>query len=175
MFVVMHESMILYNLQRTFSSMMVQLGAAKTVVRQQQAVVPSIQAFKVNESGTIRRSFFSTPRTEGAAPAISHAQVKDLFSLWNDALATLDPDRVAKRYASTTVLLPTVSDTPRTDYNGIKSYFIDFLQKKPQGVVLESNVIQGEDWCMDAGIYEFTMGASVRNHFLFVLPIMPPS
>ena len=86
-------------------------------------------------------------------------------------MATLDPDAVAKRYATKSVLLPTVSGEPHTDYDGIKSYFVDFLQKKPQGVILESNVIQGDDWCMDAGIYEFTMGATgdvVKARYTYV-------
>lgn len=105
------------------------------------------------------------------APAISDAEVTSLFNLWNDALATLDADTVAKRYAKTSILLPTVSDIPRTDYDSIKAYFVDFLQKKPQGVILESNVIQGDDWCMDAGIYEFTMGATgdkVKARYTYV-------
>jgi hypothetical protein len=53
-----------------------------------------------------------------------------LFQLWNSALATLDPDAVAKRYAKKGVLLPTVSDVPRTDYALIKDYFDGFLKKK---------------------------------------------
>ena len=120
---------------------------------------PAFDALKKVETRT--RTFFSTPRTERSAPSISDAEVSELFLLWNNALATLDPDTVAKRFASKCVLLPTISNLPRTDYAGIKSYFTDFLKMKPQGVILESNVIQGEDWCMDAGIYEFTMGATV--------------
>jgi len=122
-------------------------------------------------SGVAKRSFFATGKVERAAPTISDSEVQGLFSLWNDALATLDPDQVASRYASKSVLLPTVSDLPRTDYDGIKSYFVDFCQKKPQGVILESNVIQGEDWCMDAGIYEFTFGATgdvVKARYTYV-------
>ena len=92
--------------------------------------------------------------------------------MWNDALATLDPDTVAKRYAKKSVLLPTVSDTPRTDYAGIKDYFVAFLQKKPQGVILESNVIElGDGSVMDAGVYEFTMGATgdkVKARYTYV-------
>jgi hypothetical protein len=42
----------------------------------------------------------------------------------------LDPDAVAKRYAKKGVLLPTVSDVPRTDYGLIKDYFEGFLKKK---------------------------------------------
>jgi hypothetical protein len=63
---------------------------------------------------------------------ITEDQVKNLFYLWNDALDTLDSDLVAKRYSKNAVLLPTVSDEPRTDYAGIKSYFDNFLQLKPQ-------------------------------------------
>jgi len=91
---------------------------------------------------------------------IGDAEVRGLFSLWNDALATLDADTVAKRYSKKPCLLPTVSDTPRDDYDKIKAYFVDFLQKKPQGKILESWVTSGPDWCMDDGIYEFTMGAT---------------
>ena len=46
------------------------------------------------------------------------------------------------------------------DYDSIRAYFVDFLQKKPQGVLLEGKVLKGDDWALDAGIYEFTMGAT---------------
>merc|ERR1712176_1197789 len=96
-------------------------------------------------------------------------EVRDLFHLWNDALATLDPDAVAKRYATQAVLLPTVSDIPRTDYDSIKAYFVDFLKKKPQGTILESYVTSGPDWCMDDGIYEFDLlGQKVKARYSFV-------
>merc|ERR1712127_924923 len=91
---------------------------------------------------------------------ITEAEVKNLFQLWNMALATEDPDAVAMRYSKGAVLLPTVSDVPRTDYDLIKDYFVGFLKKKPQGEIVESNVMIGHNWCQDAGIYEFTMGAS---------------
>merc|ERR1712154_675233 len=98
-------------------------------------------------------------------------EVKSLFNLWNDALATLDPDQVAARYSKNPCLLPTVSDVPRTDYDSIKAYFVDFLKKEPQGEILESYVTAGDDWCMDDGIYEFTMGATgdvVKTRYSFV-------
>ena len=102
---------------------------------------------------------------------IEDAEVRSLFSLWNDALATLDPDKIAQRYSKSPCLLPTVSDTPRTDHESIKAYFVDFLQKKPQGKILESWVTSGPDWCMDDGIYEFEMGATgdkVKARYSFV-------
>jgi uncharacterized protein (TIGR02246 family) len=102
---------------------------------------------------------------------ISEDQVKNLFLLWNAALDTLDPDCVAKRYAKEAVLLPTVSDIPRTDYASIKDYFTTFCKLKPQGKILESFVTIGDGWAKDVGIYEFTMGATgdkVKARYSFV-------
>jgi uncharacterized protein (TIGR02246 family) len=106
-----------------------------------------------------------------AGPTITEPEVKKLFNLWNDALDTLDSDKVAERYAKESVLLPTVSDTPRDDYASKKDYFDNFLKLKPQGKILESFVTIGDNWCNDVGIYEFTMGASgavVRARYSFV-------
>ena len=80
--------------------------------------------------------------------AITEEEVKNLFQLWNSALATEDPDAVAKRYSKQPVLLPTVSDIPRTDYALIKDYFVGFLKKKPQGEILESYVTIGNSKSM---------------------------
>merc|ERR1712176_430975 len=104
------------------------------------------------------------------APAVTEQEVKDLFQLWNNALATEDPDTVAKRYSKEGVLLPTVSNVPRTDYALIKDYFTSFLKKKPQGEILESYVAIGDGQCSDMGIYEFTMGATgdkVKGRYSF--------
>jgi uncharacterized protein (TIGR02246 family) len=111
------------------------------------------------------------PEAKKVGPKINENEVKDLFKLWNDALATLDADAVAMRYAKNAVLLPTVSDTPRADYNAIKNYFETFLLKEPQGKILESFVTIGDSWCKDVGIYEFTMGATgdkVMGRYSFV-------
>merc|ERR1719343_844337 len=113
------------------------------------------------------------PEEIALGKAITEEGVRSLFGLWNDALATDDPMKVADRYARKGVLLPTVSDVPRTDYYGIVDYFKAFLQKKPQGTILESNVMIGHNWCQDAGIYEFKMGATgdvvkARYSFIYV-------
>lgn len=103
------------------------------------------------------------PEEIPAAPvAITETEVQDLFQTWNKALATLDPDQVATCYSKKTApcLLPTVSDVPRTDYDSIKAYFVDFCKKEPQGEILESYVTIGHNWAMNDGIYEFTMGTT---------------
>ena len=105
----------------------------------------------------------SLPEGIDIATTIAEDEVCGLFRLWNDSLATLDSDAVTKRYAKQGVLLPTASDVPRTDYAGIKDYFDAFLLKKPQGTILESNVLIGTNWCQDAGISEFDLlGATVK-------------
>ena len=88
---------------------------------------------------------------------ITEDEVRGLFSLWNNALATLDPKKVASRYATKGVLLPTVSDAPRTDFESIEDYFVNFLKLKPQGEILESHVTIGNNWCQDVGIYEVSV------------------
>jgi uncharacterized protein (TIGR02246 family) len=103
--------------------------------------------------------------------AITKDGVRALFNLWNDALATGNPDVVAKRYAKEAVLLPTVSDVPRTDNASIKDYFVNFLKLKPQGVITQGTVLVGENWAKDAGIYEFTMGkdgSKVKARYSFI-------
>jgi uncharacterized protein (TIGR02246 family) len=111
------------------------------------------------------------PEGISVAQKITENEVRGLFNLWNDALATLDSDAVASRYAKTAVLLPTVSDTPRTSYELIKDYFDNFLKRKPQGEILESYVQIGTNWAKDSGIYEFTMGDTgdkVKGRYSFI-------
>jgi hypothetical protein len=130
---------------------------------------------------------------------ITESEVRGLFSLWNNALATLDPKTVASRYAKKGVLLPTVSDTPRTDFASIEDYFKKFLQLKPQGEILESecsktsmrciherddmrsmvpcfyleiiigHVTIGKNWCSDVGIYEVSCCWRVKWYGFIVL------
>lgn len=92
--------------------------------------------------------------------SISEKEVRALFELWNSALATGDSRIVAARYAKKPVLLPTVSDQPRTDYESVKDYFDSFLLKKPQGKIVDGKIHIGNGWASDMGIYEFTMGAT---------------
>jgi hypothetical protein len=71
--------------------------------------------------------------TGSTGDIITEKEVRALFELWNSALATGDSRIVADRYIKKPVLLPTVSDEPRTDFDSVKSYFDAFLKKKPQG------------------------------------------
>lgn len=116
----------------------------------------------VNENGNWKiQHHHSSVMPEGivnSAQPITPEEVRGLFNLWNDALATLDPKTVANRYAKEAVLLPTVSDTPRNTNDLIVDYFTAFLEKKPQGKIISGDITIGNNWAQDAGIYEFTMG-----------------
>jgi len=114
------------------------------------------------------RSFFSS---KAEVSDISDEEVRALFELWNDSLQTGSSTMVAKRYSKDPILLPTVSDVPRTDFASIKDYFDLFLTKKPSGTIIEGKITKGLNWCQDAGIYEFTMGidgSKVRGRYTFV-------
>lgn len=111
---------------------------------------------------TVPANTFTLPATSAPSAAntagvvvlsqpITKQEVRNLFELWNDALKTGDPSIVAKRYAKEGVLLPTLSDRPRYDFEGIRDYFVGFLSKKPTGKILEGEIFVGNNWAQDAG------------------------
>jgi len=96
-----------------------------------------------------------------------------LFEEWNGALATLDPDTVTAMYAADAGLLPTVSNQVRHNHGEIRDYFVNFLQKAPQGVINESNVhILSDSHATNSGVYTFTFGdgsaVTARFSYLYV-------
>lgn len=105
---------------------------------------------------------------------VTDQTIRSLFHIWNAALATGDATVVADRYMEDAILLPTVSDRPRTDREGIVNYFEHFLITEPQGSIVESHVKIGgcRRWAKDSGIYEFTMGNNsgdkVRARYTFL-------
>jgi hypothetical protein len=113
------------------------------------------------------RTFFPSPTKESGAvdvlvPAalINKAQVRGLFSLWNSSLATKDARIVAKRYSKDPIVFTIESDIPCTDYASIKNNYELFLQRKPQGEILDGKILIGHNWANDAGICEFTLGTT---------------
>lgn len=97
-------------------------------------------------------------------------EVQALFDEWNRALATLDPAKVADRYTTDAVLLPTVSNKVRAGHAEIADYFEHFLKGKPQGQILDSRVsVLGPDTALDAGTYRFTTASGpVDARYTFV-------
>lgn len=104
----------------------------------------------------------STPGTAAAIP--TDDEVQELFDGWNDALATLDAETVADRYAPDAVLLPTVSNQVRTDRAGIVDYFEHFLENEPQGTILSSHVkVLNPNAAIDTGTYRFSLNGGERT------------
>ncbi|MDR6216108.1 SgcJ/EcaC family oxidoreductase [Paracidovorax wautersii] len=108
-----------------------------------------------------------------AAPAcapITDTQVRGLFDRWNASLRTLDPDKVTANYAPDGVLLPTVSNKPRTTPLEIRDYFVKFLQAEPVGKIDNRVIRIGCNVAQDVGTYTFTFkdGKSVNARYTYV-------
>ena len=98
----------------------------------------------------------TVPQTMQCA-SINQDEVKGLFDKWNAALATRNPDTVTARYSDDAVLLPTVSNKPRTNHAEIKDYFVNFLQKNPQGTINSRTIKLGCNTATDMGVYTFKL------------------
>ena len=96
--------------------------------------------------------------------------VSSLFEVWNNALQTGDPKKVAELYEPNAILLPTVSNKVRHNHEEIVDYFVHFLAKGPEGKVDESNVRTFGDIAINSGVYTFTFknGSSVQARFSYV-------
>ena len=94
-----------------------------------------------------------------------------LFDRWNETLKTGDPKTVVANYAERSILLPTVSNTPRLTPAEKEDYFNEFLQRKPSGVIDLRQIDVSGDIAVDSGVYTFTMGATgdtVQARYSFV-------
>ncbi len=88
---------------------------------------------------------------------VTKDQVAALFNRWNAALLTKNPDEVVKNYAADAVLLPTVSNKPRTNPAEIRDYFEHFVQKSPKGAINTRTIHLGCNDAYDVGTYTFTV------------------
>jgi len=78
---------------------------------------------------------------QGAAcNAKSPAELEREFDKFNAAWATKDPDKVAKLFTKSAVLLPTVSNQARTTPDGVRDYFVSFLKGSPQARIDSSTI-----------------------------------
>ena len=97
-------------------------------------------------------------------------EVAQLFERWNASLATGEPAKVAANYLDNAVLLPTVSNEMRTSTETIEAYFVDFLEKKPQGVINQRVITRSCNSASDVGIYTFTFegGEQVQARYSYI-------
>ena len=86
---------------------------------------------------------------------------------------TGNPDAVVQNYARDAILLPTVSNQVRHNYEEIRDYFVKFLGLQPEGKIEEQNIRIFCDVAIDSGIYSFTLRnfqpvAMVQARYTFV-------
>ena len=98
----------------------------------------------------------ATPQTHSPS-ASGKREIAALFERWNASLATLDPEKVVANYTPDAVLLPTLSNQPRTNHAGLRDYFVAFLAKKPQGKIDSRTIRLEGSTAWDVGIYTFTL------------------
>jgi uncharacterized protein (TIGR02246 family) len=88
----------------------------------------------------------------------TEAEIAALFDRWNETLQTGDPHDVALLYAEDGVLLPTVSNKPRTNRAEMADYFEHFQQLQPKGAINEQHIdILDENSAINSGIYTFDL------------------
>lgn len=109
-----------------------------------------------------------------ACAPVTQAQVGALFDRWNDSLRTLDPDKVTANYAPDGVLLPTVSNNPRSTPAEIRDYFVKFLKGEPRGTIDKRIIRIGCNVAQDVGTYTFKFkdGTSVHARYTYVYELV---
>ena len=91
---------------------------------------------------------------------VTQQEIAALFDRWNASLAMHDADKVTANYAPDAVLLPTVSNRPRTSTSDIKDYFMHFLERNPQGTIDSRTIRIGCNMASDVGTYTFKLSGS---------------
>jgi len=90
--------------------------------------------------------------------ATTEKEVASLFDRWNGSLQTGDPKKVVANYAKSSVLLATVSNTPRMTPDQKEDYFKHFLENKPVGKIDSRTIEIDCNTAIDVGLYTFTFG-----------------
>ena len=85
------------------------------------------------------------------------SEIESLFTDFNNAWASKNPDMVTQLFTKDAVLLATVSNTPRTDHAGIRDYFVGFLKPSPVGTINGSTVKLGCNSAAGVGTWTVTV------------------
>ncbi len=104
------------------------------------------------------------------ASGATERDIAALFDTWNQALRSGDPEKVADLYAERSILLPTLSNTPRLTRGEKIDYFRHFLENRPSGEIVMRQISIGADIAVDTGLYTFHFaktGESVRARYSF--------
>ena len=127
------------------------------------AVLVSCATDRVSQTNT------QSARTQ-ICKAITETEIASLFNRWNESLQTGDPHKVVANYADRSILLPTVSNTPRFTAAEKEDYFHHFLENSPSGKIDLRFIEIGCNTALDAGLYTFTFaktGESVSARYSY--------
>jgi uncharacterized protein (TIGR02246 family) len=104
-----------------------------------------------------------------ACQAATEKDIASLFDRWNGSLQTGDPKKVVANYAAKSILLPTVSNTPRLTPEAKEDYFAHFLENKPVGKIDSRTIEIDCNTALDAGLYTFTFsdGSQVKARYTY--------
>lgn len=106
---------------------------------------------------------------------VADKDIAALFVRWNDALQSGDPQNVVDTYAQDSLLLPTLSNTPRRSADAKADYFRHFMAGQPRGNI-DSRMIQIDcNTALDAGLYTFRFadGKKVQARYTFTYKWFP--
>jgi uncharacterized protein (TIGR02246 family) len=142
----------------------VELSLSWLVEREVRGASSSSSSFfplspRLPPSSTSSKKKKKTPtsqQSKGCSNA-TEPEIAALFTKWNDKLKTQDPDQIVPLYAEKSVLLPTLSNTPRLTPETKHDYFVEFMTKKPAGTILTRTIFVSCETAMDTGTYEFTL------------------
>jgi uncharacterized protein (TIGR02246 family) len=125
-----------------------------------------------------------TGDTSQTCEPIRTNSVKALFVRWNEALQDPSAAKVVALYANDATLLPTVEngpytaeDGPYTKANGLKEYFVHFVERKPVATIDETKrfIKIGCNIAYDIGLYSFEVNGenttnreTIRARYTFI-------
>lgn len=79
-------------------------------------------------------------QTDRTCPAATTGDIEAQFVRFAGSWAALDPDAATALFTAEPVLLPTVSNVPRTTPAGVRAYFVDFLKNRPAARIDTSTI-----------------------------------
>jgi len=89
---------------------------------------------------------------------------KQNFSVWNEALLSKQPEKVAELYSETATFLPTMSKEFKKGQAEAEGYFEHFLEKNPSGEIIEDEVqMIDQNHYLHSGMYNFEVGSEDKR------------
>tara|TARA_R110000824_G_scaffold77734_4_gene196482 strand:+ start:1154 stop:1537 length:384 start_codon:yes stop_codon:yes gene_type:complete len=94
----------------------------------------------------------------------------DFIQQWLDTVCTHDPQAIVNFYSQDGILVGTVAEKIKRGRKEIKTYFDEFVKKKPCGKIISSQEQYMNGVSIVSGVYEFDLdGEIVPARFTFVI------